>query len=66
MDGSCLIADRVQQVLQQKHGRAKLDTALVMKEMLKRFDGWDDVGKLPPGLADRAEKLFAAINAGFK
>jgi hypothetical protein len=66
VDGSPLIADRVEQVLQKKHGRAKLDTALVMKELMKRFDGWDDVGKLPPGLADRAEKLFAAINAGFK
>jgi uncharacterized repeat protein (TIGR03803 family) len=66
VDGSSLIADRVEQVLQQKHGRAKLDTALVMKELLKRFDGWDDISKLPAGLADRAEKLFAAINAGFK
>jgi predicted ATP-dependent endonuclease of OLD family len=66
VDGSPLICDRVEQVLQQKHGRAELDKGLVMKELLKRFDSWDDVGKLPAGLADRAEKLFKAINAGFK
>ncbi len=66
VDGSPMISKRVEQVLQQKHGRSKLDKGLVMKELLKRFDGWDDVAKLPAGLADRAEKLFASINAGFK
>ncbi|TQF76843.1 hypothetical protein FK498_15630 [Elioraea sp. Yellowstone] len=64
VDGSDMIAKRVETVLTQHYGKS-LDKRSVMAEMLRRFDGWKGISDLPNGTAARAEKLFTAINAAF-
>jgi hypothetical protein len=64
-DGSAMITKRVEAVLKAKHARSELDKGLVMGAMLRRFDGWTEVAKLPPGTAERSERLFAHINKAF-
>jgi predicted ATP-dependent endonuclease of OLD family len=63
-DGSTQIAKRVEIILIDKHAR-KLDKERVMGILLKRFDAWKAIKDLPEGTAERAEKLFAAINRAF-
>ena len=65
IDGSTMITKRVEHVLKTRFGRDKLDKGKIMNQFLKHFDSWDDASKLPPGTADRAEKLFKSINAAF-
>ena len=64
-DGSDMVTKRVEHVLETKHGR-DLDKNLVMKEILRRFDGWSTSRDLPAGTVGRAEKLFRSINRAFK
>jgi hypothetical protein len=64
-DGSAMITKRVEAVLKAKHARSELDKGLVMGVMLRRFDDWTDVTRLPTGTADRAARLFAQINKAF-
>jgi AAA ATPase domain len=64
LDGSTLISKRVEVALKSRHGR-DLDKKHVLKEMLKDFDGWNDVKDLPKGTAAHAEKLFKKIEAAF-
>ena len=63
-DGSTLIAKRVETALKTRHGR-DLDKKLVLREILKDFDGWKDIKVLPNGTAAHAEKLFNRIDAAF-
>ena len=63
-DGSTLIAKRVEAALRARHGR-NLDKKLVLKEMLKDFDGWRDIKDLPRGTAAHAEKLFKKVETVF-
>jgi hypothetical protein len=65
IDGSMMITKRVEHVLKSRFGRDKLDKGKMMNELLKHFDSWYEASKLPPGTADRAEKLFKSINAAF-
>lgn len=64
-DGSDMITKRVERFLTEKHGHKELDRRRVMREILRRFDGWKGISDLPMGSADRAEKLFKKINAAF-
>ncbi len=64
VDGSTLIAKRVEGALESRHGR-KLDKKHVLKEMLKDFDRWGNIKELPKGTAVNAEKLFKKIEAAF-
>ncbi len=59
------IKSRVKYALKAKHDR-DYDPDAVLGELLKEFDKWDDVKKLPTGTAVKAEKLFKAINAAFE
>lgn len=65
-DGSPLIKKRIGHVLKTVHARSELDETLVMGEMLRRFESWKKIDDLPPNVAERAEKLFAAINREFQ
>jgi len=65
VDGSDMIAKRVEKVLVQRYGHKELDKRRVMAEILRRFDGWKKVSDLPNGTAVRAEKLFSSINKAF-
>ena len=65
VDGSDMITKRVESVLVQRFGHEKLDKRRVLRELLCRFDRWEKVVDLPDGTAERAEKLFTAINAAF-
>lgn len=65
VDGSTMITKRVEHVLKARFGREKLDKSMMMNQLLKHFDDWHDSSKLPPGTADRAEKLFKSINGAF-
>jgi hypothetical protein len=65
VDGSDMIAKRVEEVLVQRYGHKGLDKGRVMAEILRRFDGWEKVSDLPKDTAARAEKLFTAINGAF-
>ncbi len=64
VDGSTLIAKRVETVLKERHGRS-LDKKIVITEMLKDFDSWKTVDDLPEGVAKTSTNLFGAINAAF-
>jgi energy-coupling factor transporter ATP-binding protein EcfA2 len=65
VDGSDMITKRVESVLTQRYGHKELDKRRVMAELLRRFDSWKKVADLPEGTADKAEKLFTAINSAF-
>jgi hypothetical protein len=65
VDGSDMITRRVESVVVERYGRKELDKRCVMSEILRRFDGWEKRSDLPQGTAQRAEKLFKAINAAF-
>ena len=65
-DGSDMITKRVETILKDRHKRSELDKSLVLGEMLKQFDTWDRDSDLPEGTAERAEKLFKAINKSFE
>ena len=64
-DGSTLIANRVESVLQERMGHG-LDKKRVLKEMLMQFDKWAKIEDLPEGTAIAAERLFKKINGAFK
>lgn len=65
VDGSDMIAKRIEIVLAQRYGHQELDKRRVMSEILRRFDAWEKVSDLPEGTAANAEKLFKAINQAF-
>ena len=65
VDGSDMITKRVESVLVQRFGHEKLDKRRVIRELLCRFDRWEKVVDLPDVTAERAEKLFTAINTAF-
>lgn len=65
LDGSDMIAARVEKVLQDRHGYKELDKQRVVAELLKHFDGWKTVDDLPGDSAAHAEALFKAINKAF-
>lgn len=65
VDGSMMITKRVEAVLKSKHARSELDKELVMGAMLAKFDQWKSTEDLPTGTAERAGKLFNAINQAF-
>jgi hypothetical protein len=65
LDGSDMIAKRVESVLVGRYGHKELDKRRVMSEILRRFDGWRKVSDLPAATAGKAEKLFIAINTAF-
>ena len=65
IDGSDMITKRIETILVQRYGHKELDKRRVMSEILRRFDGWEKVADLPTGTAEKAEKLFKAINAAF-
>ncbi len=65
VDGSDMITKRVESVLVQRFGHEKLDKRRVRRELLCRFDRWEKVADLPDGTAERAERLFTAINEAF-
>ena len=64
VDGSTLIAKRVEIALKQRQGR-ELKKKDVLAEMLKEFDSWTTISDLPKGTADNAERLFKKVNAAF-
>jgi hypothetical protein len=64
VDGSSMITKRTEAVLMRDHQR-KLDKKLLLGELLKRFDDWDNIKDLPTGTAKNAERLFTAINKVF-
>ena len=66
VDGSDMIAKRVESVLVQRFRHEKLDKRRVRRELLCRFDRWEKVADLPDGTAERAEQLFRTINAAFE
>jgi hypothetical protein len=66
LDGSDMITKRVEAVLVQRYGHKALDKRRVISEILRRFDGWQQVSDLPKGTAAKSEKLFSAINAAFE
>ena len=65
VDGSDMITKRVERVLQESYGMSKLDKRQVLATMLRRFDGWSEPKDLPTGTAQKAAKLFKAINRAF-
>lgn len=65
VDGSDMITKRVEAVLLHRYGHKEIDKRRVMSEILRRFDTWEKVSDLPKGTADKAEKLFNAINNAF-
>jgi hypothetical protein len=65
VDGSDMITKRVEAVLLQRYRHKEIDKRRVMSEILRRFDAWEKVSDLPKGTADKAEKLFKAINNAF-
>ncbi len=65
VDGSTMIATRVEKVLKNKHSMS-LDKKRVLAEMLKQFDTWSEVQHLPEGTAAAAESLFRKINGAFE
>ena len=65
VDGSDMITKRVEAILLQRYGHKEIDKRSVMSEILRRFDAWEKVSDLPKGTADKAEKLFKAINSAF-
>ncbi len=64
-DGSDMVTKRVEAVLVKRHGYKELDKRRVTSEILRLFDGWEKLADLPKGTAERAEKLFKAINTAF-
>ena len=65
VDGSDMITKRVEDVLVNRYGHRQLDKRRVFAEMLKRFDQWESISDLPAGTAQKAEKLFSAVNSAF-
>ena len=65
VDGSDMITKRVERVLQESYGMSKLDKRQVLATMLRHFDGWSEPKDLPTGTAQKAAKLFKAINRAF-
>ena len=65
VDGSTLIAKRIEKALKQRHGR-DLKKKDVLTQMLAYFDSWKKVGDLPDGTANNAERLFKKINSAFE
>ena len=65
VDGSDMITKRVETFLLQRYGHKEFDKRRVMSEILRRFDSWKKVSDFPNGTADKAEKLFKAINNAF-
>ena len=65
VDGNTQIANRIERVLQEKHGHSELDKRHVMKTMLKEFESWQTIKDLPNGVAPKVEKLFRRINKEF-
>lgn len=65
VDGSDMIAKRIETVLVQRYAHKELDKRRVMSEILHRFDKWDKIEDLPQGAVDKAERLFSAINVAF-
>ena len=65
-DGSDMITKRVEAVMTGRYGRKELDKRTIMAEILRRFDNLEKVSDLPNGTAERAEKLFKAINSAFE
>lgn len=66
VDGSDMITKRVEAILVRRYGHKELDKRRIMAQILRRFDDWKTVSDLPGGTADRAEKLFRAINKAFR
>ncbi len=64
-DGSEMITKRIDRALKDRFGRSGLDKAIVLPELLKRFDTWRTVEDLPDGTAAKAQRLFERINAAF-
>lgn len=65
VDGSDMIAKRVERVLIERYGHKKLEKQRVMSEILLRCDAWEKVWDLPKDTAARAENLFRSINKAF-
>ncbi len=65
VDGSDMIAKRVEDVLIKRYGHRELDRRRVMVEVMRRFDSWEKITDLPATTAEKAAKLFAAINGMF-
>jgi len=65
VDGSDMIAKRVESVLKLKYNHSGLDKKRVLTEMLKVFDTWNTSKDLPKGAEKSAEKLIKKINAFF-
>ncbi|WP_299048170.1 AAA family ATPase [uncultured Tateyamaria sp.] len=63
-DGTTLISKRVEETLKSQHNR-ELKKKDVLKEMLREFDSWKNVGDLPAGTETNAVKLFNKINEAF-
>lgn len=64
VDGSTLIAKRVEHVLKVRTGQ-DLDKKRVLQEMLREFDKWTELSDLPGDTAVASEKLFVSINRTF-
>lgn len=65
VDGSTMITKRIEYVLQKRYGRDELDKESVVKVMLRKFDGWNNIKDLPTGVAERSDRLFTKINRVF-
>lgn len=65
VDGTTLIAARVESVLKTRMGHG-VDKKRVLTEMLKRFDKWSKIGDLEKSTVTATEKLFNKINGAFK
>ena len=65
VDGSDMITKRVERILRKSYGMSKLDKRQVLATMLRHFDRWSEPKDLPTRTAQKAEKLFRAINQAF-
>lgn len=65
VDGSTLIANRVESVLKARFNQ-ELDKKRVLREMMKDFTKWRTVDDLPEGTASYAEALFKKINGALE
>ena len=65
VNGSDMIARRVEHVLTSEYGCPGLDRAMVLTHVLKAFESWKSLADIPPLTVTRAEQLFHKINLDF-
>lgn len=65
VNGSDMIAKRIEHVLMSEYGCASLDRAMVLTHVLRAFEGWKTLEDIPPLTVTRAEQLFHRINLDF-